>query len=533
MSMIRILAPILICSLISVSCVERRERDQGKASAIPIGERVFYEIFVHAYYDSNGDGIGDLNGVTAKLDYLKDLGATGIWLLPVHPSPTYHKYDVTDYYSIHPDYGTMEDMKTLLDEAHKRDILVLIDMVINHSSSEHFFFREARKGKDNPYWDYYVWSSDSLVQKREPHHWHTNGKDPEKYYGFFWKGMPDFNFDNPKVREEMKKVGKFWLTEVGVDGFRLDAIKFIYPDSLIQKNVEWWQEYRAALENTGKDFFLVAEIWDDAEFIGPFLDRGVHAAFNFDLSFAIEEMLTEKKDPGLARIVDEIQKDYQKISDSYNDAIFLKNHDQDRIMSLMSDPRQARLAASILFTLPGIPFIYYGEEIGMLGMKPDQYIREPMVWDLPGQDPRQTTWIVPRYSTPGKVTPVMQQMNDSTSLLNHYKKMIALRREYKTLSLGTIRSLEHIPDHFCAYELVDADSEIIVIHNLDDKPAILDNKLLNARGRIIYLSGIYNEDTHSLQLDPFGTLIQYSDHPFNAFIKGRLRHIQFDSHEKT
>ncbi len=434
----------------------------------PIGQRVFYEIFVQAFYDSNGDGIGDLPGVTAKLDYLQELGISGIWLLPVHPSPSYHKYDVTDYYGIHPDYGTMEDMRTLLEEAHKRDILVLIDMVINHTSSEHFFFKEARKGKQNPYRDYYVWSRDTLLQKEEPRHWHKNPGDKEKYYGFFWKEMPDLNFDKPEVREEMKKIGKFWLTEVGVDGFRLDAIKFIYPDSLINKNVEWWQEYRACLDKTGKDYFMVAEIWDKSAYIGPFLNKGVHSAFNFDLSFAIEEMLSTGKDPGIARLLNEIRMNYGEASDEYQDALFIKNHDQDRIMSLLADPRQAKLAASILLTLPGIPFLYYGEEIAMLGMKPDEYIREPMVWDLPGKDSGQTRWIKPRYSSPEKIVPVSVQEKNPESLLSHYKKMIALRKKHPTLAKGYVKGLAGIPDHFCAYLVKGSAQEILVIHNLSD-----------------------------------------------------------------
>jgi alpha-amylase len=478
-------------------------------SPAPMEERIFYEIFVHAFYDSNGDGIGDLKGVTAKLDYLRELGVNGIWLLPVHPSPSYHKYDVTDYYGIHPDYGTMEDMKALLAEAHKRDILVLIDMVINHCSSEHPFFREARKGKDNPYREYFVWSSDSVIHKKDPYHWHRNGRDKEKYYGFFWKGMPDLNFDHIALREEMKKIGKFWLTDVGVDGFRLDAVRYIYPDTLKEKNVKWWQEYRAYLDNSGEDLFLVAEIWGESSLIGSFLNKGVHSAFNFDLSFSIEEMLTTKKDPGIARLLDEIHAGYRELSDSYYDAIFLKNHDQDRIMSLLNDSRQGKLAASILLTLPGIPFIYYGEEIGMLGMKPDEYIREPMIWDLPKEDPGQTRWIEPRYSLPGKVTPVKKQMEDPASMLSHYKNMIALRKEHKILATGSIRSPDHIPDHFCAYELVGADHKILVIHNLKARTATLDAGLLNARGPVLYLSGNYNSNTRQLRLDPFGTLIQY------------------------
>jgi len=149
--MLRYTTIILIFSILLFSCGQNRENKAMKTSTTPIEQRIFYEIFVHAFYDSNGDGIGDLNGVTAKLDYLQELGINGLWLLPVHPSPSYHKYDVTNYYGIHPDYGSMEDMKTLLTEAHKRDIFVLIDMVINHSSSEHPFFVEARKGKEESF----------------------------------------------------------------------------------------------------------------------------------------------------------------------------------------------------------------------------------------------------------------------------------------------------------------------------------------------------------------------------------------------
>jgi alpha-amylase len=199
--MLRIPFLILIFSVLLNSYGQKNGGTTVNSESIPIGERVFYEIFVHAFYDSNGDGIGDLSGVTEKLDYLEELGITGLWLLPVHPSPSYHKYDVTDYYAIHPDYGSMEDMRTLLAEAHKRNMLVLIDMVINHTSSEHPFFLEARKGKDNPYRDYYVWSRDTLLQKKDPHHWHKIPGDREKYYGFFWHGMPDLNFDKPEVRE--------------------------------------------------------------------------------------------------------------------------------------------------------------------------------------------------------------------------------------------------------------------------------------------------------------------------------------------
>ncbi len=506
--MVRNSIRLLFFAMVLASCGLNQENKAMKSSITPIGQRVFYEIFVHAYYDSNGDGIGDLNGVTAKLDYLQRLGVSGLWLLPVHPSPSYHKYDVTDYYGIHPDYGTMEDMKTLLAEAHKRDIIVLIDMVINHSSSEHPFFVEARKGKENPFRDYYVWSSDTLDQKENPWHWHKNQDDQEKYYGFFWKGMPDLNFDKPEVREEMKKIGAFWLSGVGVDGFRLDAIKYIYPDSLVNKNVEWWQEYRASLEETGEDFFLVAEIWDESDYVGSFLNKGVHSAFNFDLSFAIEKMLATGKDPGLGQLLRNIHKQYQEVADEYQDAIFIKNHDQDRIMSIVSDPRLAKLAATILLSLPGIPYLYYGEEIAMQGKKPDEYIREPMVWDLPGLDTGQTKWIEPRYSTPDKIVPVSLQEIDPGSLLSHYRKLIALRKAYPTLATGTIKGLENISENLCVYVLSGPGEDILLIHNLTGHTADMDTRNLNVKGPVLFLEGKYSKNGKTLHLEPFGSLIQ-------------------------
>ncbi|MGW8316340.1 MAG: alpha-amylase family glycosyl hydrolase [Bacteroidales bacterium] len=499
----------IILLFLVVSCGESSLNQRRAFLSTPLEDRIFYEIFVQSFYDTDGDGIGDLNGVTAKLDYLKELGVDGIWLMPIHPSPSYHKYDVTDYYGIHPDYGTMDDMKNLLTEAHRRNILVLIDMVINHTSSEHPFFKEARKDKDNPFRDYYVWSADSLLQSDEPYHWHNNGQDSEKYYGFFWKEMPDLNFDHPAVREEMKKIGVWWLTQIGVDGFRLDAIKYIYPDSLYDKNIAWWQEYRARLDSVRKEYFLVAEIWDDAEFIAPFLNRGVHAAFDFDLSFAIEEMLVSGSDPGLGDLLADIHQQYNAASASWYDAIFLKNHDQDRIMSLLQETGKARLAASVLLTLPGIPFIYYGEEIGMVGKKPDEYIREPMIWDEPGKDPGQTRWIEPRYSTPGKVIPVKQQLSHQGSLLLHYKTLIALRKEHPILSEGTVRSLEEMPERICGYVLRDNGNEMVVLHNLTDQPVSIPVGKLRANGKMLYFSGQENQGKDTLFLDPYGTLVRY------------------------
>ncbi|RYF77405.1 MAG: alpha-amylase, partial [Cytophagaceae bacterium] len=215
---------------------------------------VHYEIFVRAFCDSNNDGIGDLNGVTQKLDYLSDLGISAIWLMPINPSSTYHKYDVTDYYGIDPEYGTIDDFRRLIDEAHKRGIAVLMDLVIHHTSIKHMWFQEAAKGPDNPYRSFYKWMLPDEIKRRnlatrditadsdERSPWHyapgTNARSAttEKYYGMFWSGMPDLNFDHQPLREEIYKIVRYWLTDVGVDGFRLDAARHLYREAEEPKN---------------------------------------------------------------------------------------------------------------------------------------------------------------------------------------------------------------------------------------------------------------------------------------------------------
>lgn len=201
--------------------------------------RVFYQVFIRSFADSNGDGIGDLNGLISKLDYLKRLGITGIWLSPVHPSPSYHKYDVIDYYNIDKEYGTLEDFKLLVAEAHQRNILVLLDLVINHTSEFHPWFLEALKGKDSPYRSYYVWSDAKILKDKS--NWHFPKNDPGKpierelYYGFFWSGMPDLNFDSKELRIKLLEIVKYWLIDMGVDGFRLNAAQHIYGERKVKK----------------------------------------------------------------------------------------------------------------------------------------------------------------------------------------------------------------------------------------------------------------------------------------------------------
>lgn len=296
---------------------------QSKLSENP-RNRIYYQVFLRSFYDSNGDGIGDIQGLIQKLDYIQELGAEGIWLLPIHPSPSYHKYDVLDYYAIDPVYGNMKDFKELLSEAKARDIKVLIDLVLNHTSWDIDWFTKARKGKENKYRDYYVWKEAERIEEEE-HNWHTLPEEqgmigsPEKYYGFFWKGMPDLNFDNPEVRAVCKEIGRFWLEEVGVDGFRLDAALHIYPFYSkhraihLDKTIQWWQEFKAAMEAIKPDVFLVGEVWESRATTTRFYENALHAVFNFELAERIAQtLITEKDTAGLIQSLMAIREEYQK-----------------------------------------------------------------------------------------------------------------------------------------------------------------------------------------------------------------------------
>jgi len=497
----RFLVTISIITFLLVACSTNPDEKSGisdnTTSVAQWPHAVMYEIFIQSFADSNGDGIGDINGMTSKLDYLQDLGIQGIWLMPIMPSPSYHKYDVTDYYAIHPDYGTMDDFKIFMNEAHKRGIKVVIDMIINHTSNEHPWFLDAVKSEKSPYRDYFIWETEEEIILTNSLHkeetgdsgnltqWHDSKGNKEKYYGFFTGFMPDLNYDNPEVRKEMFQIAKFWLQDIGVDGFRLDAAKHIYEDSRRDDNKSWWIEYRHELEKIKPEVYLVGEIWDKTENITPFI-HGLGALFNFDLAFSMLESIRNEKSVtayihGPSWKIDDTtnftkgyldnQALFQRENQEYYDAIFLSNHDQIRILSsLAGDINKGKLAASILLTLPGTPYLYYGEEIGMLGQKPDPNIREPFLWADNLADTLRTSWINPEFSLDGSVTPLASQMADEQSLFNHYKKLIHLRNYSTALTFGELQEAEYGNTSAISYYRNHAEERLLVIHNLTATP---------------------------------------------------------------
>lgn len=445
---------------------------------------VCYEIFVRSFADSNHDGIGDINGITSKLDYLKDLGIDALWLTPICKSPTYHKYDVADYRQIDPEYGTIDDFKRLISEAHKRNMKIVKDLVVNHTSNQHPWFLEAQKGKDNPYRDYYVWLSQTKIDSLgiatreksgdswEVNPWHAiKEAGPEKYYGLFWSGMPDLNFDNPKVREEIYSVAEFWLKEVGLDGFRLDAAKHIYPDWEAEKSQAFWVEFREKVTGYKPDVYLVGEVWATPDKVAPYF-RGLPANFNIDAALAIQKILGKGEHVDLVKQLTDTYGEYKKVNPDFIDVTVTGNHDQIRIGTAVNgNIDKMKVAANLLLTLPGEPYLYYGEEIGMLGDKPDENIREPFLWAAKSADKQRPTWLNPKFSTDESVRNLEIQKADPGSLFNHYKKLLKLRHSQP--ALGQVSPVNLAESGIRETDVIsfirtDRSGDLLVIHNVGD-----------------------------------------------------------------
>ncbi|RAN74739.1 alpha-amylase [Bacillus sp. SRB_336] len=436
---------------------------------------VWYEIFVRSWADTNGDGIGDLNGVTARLGYLQSLGVSGIWLMPINPSPSYHGYDITDYYGINPQYGTLDDFRHLLEEAHKRHIKVIIDLVINHSSDKHPWFKAARD-VSSPYHDWYSWAGPhtdlDAVSAVGGKAWRAAGS--AHYLGDFTGAMPDLNYDSPGVRQEMLKLGRYWLKQ-GVDGFRLDAAQHIYYDFkkqdgdpvVLKKNLAWWSQFRQAMDAVRPDVYIVGEVTQDSpDKLAPWF-KPLSAVFDFPLATQLIDSAKSERAGNLGALLSRTETALHKATGvSGRDAPFLSNHDQNRVMSQLDGNLQhMRMAAAMLLTLPGQPFVYYGEELGMRGEKPDPNLREPMRWDRVAGAAGETSWKTSASHEAAAVSVAAEQA-DPDSLLHYYTMLIHWRSQVGALRDGAIH--EHVVDnpHIAAWRLDDADGHVLVVHNL-------------------------------------------------------------------
>lgn len=495
------------------------ERKTGKPS-----EGVYYSLFVRAFADGNGDGIGDFKGLTKKLDYLNDgddtttddLGVTGLWLLPIFESPSYHGYDVDDYYSINPEYGTMNDFETFIIECKKRGISVILDITFNHSSVYNEWFK-ASKNPESPYRSWYRWISDedtdqpalgytgpySLKQKAlggavwnidlRNRGLDSHGKEMFYYYaGVFGSQMPDFNLDEKAVRKEFKKVLKFWLDK-GVSGFRFDAVAHAYNANevkpgteTISKAIDFWKEISDYVSSEKPDSYCVGEVWEPAATRAKYMGA-LQSNFHFDLGTLISQIINnqeandrnnepDNEDPstynGYARSLEGQYAMYAKNNPNYIDAPFLSNHDQVRSASaLKNKPEKIKLAADMYILLEGVPFVYYGEEIAMKSGADDPSKRTPLVWNKPGKDRFESSWNEGgpyRNSTVynKKTVPISEQQSNPSSILNHYKRVIRIKTAHPALFKGRLRA-EGVGSAVVESYFMDCDEETaFVLHNV-------------------------------------------------------------------
>jgi glycosidase len=457
----------------------------GGTTVLPSGpwwrDRIFYEVFVRSFADSNGDGIGDLRGLTERLDYLNDgdpattddLGVTGLWLMPIAESPSYHGYDVVDYEQIETDYGTADDFKALMAAANERGIAVIVDLVLNHTSIDHPWFQDSRiPGSEHDAW--YLWSdpAPAVAGPGGRPVWHQDGD--RAYYGYFWDGMPDLNVANPEVTAALDEVARFWLEDMGVDGFRLDAARHLIEDGAQLENTpatfDWLAGFRSRVETVNPEALVVGEVWDATSTAARYVESGgLDVAFEFGLADAILGSIRLGDAGTLAHVQAEVLEAYP--TSGY--AAFLTNHDQNRTMDELGRNRDAAgLAATLLLTNPGVPFIYYGEELGLRGRKPDEEIRTPLPWNATPPGYGFTTgeaWEA--FAPDAETVTVDAQTGDPDSLLSHYRSLTKLRATYSALRTGELTPLDAEPSGVYAFLRHDASDVVAVVANLSDEPA--------------------------------------------------------------
>lgn len=448
--------------------------------------RTWYEIFVYSFCDSDGDGIGDLQGVISKLDYLQELGINGIWLMPIHPSTTYHKYNVTDYYAIDPDYGTMEDFEALMAACQERGIKVILDLVLNHTGSEHTWFKDAASylqsigagepnSNDCPYFDYYFFSREKGAGYRE-----VPGTD-WFYEAQFSEDMPDLNLENEQVRQEIQKIMSFWM-EKGVGGFRLDAAKEFFTGQ-VSRNLEFLSWIQQTATSIDPDAYLVAEVWEGFASVTEYYESGITSLFNFPFGDANGKIITVVRGAGnpamvstFATALEKANASYCASNPDYIDAPFLSNHDVGRIASFCAgDINKTKMAGAMDLMMSGSAFIYYGEEIGMTGSGNDPSKRAPMYWNAARDD--GTTDLPPECTLPDSYPfgSLEEQVDDDSSVYNYYRRAIAIRNALPVISHG-VTTAETALNVGCvsAFRKTWNDESCIVLMNIDENAAMVD-----------------------------------------------------------
>lgn len=445
-----------------------------------------YQVFLYSFCDSNGDGIGDINGLTSKLDYIKDLGFDSIWLLPFHQSTTYHKYDVVDYYSIDKQYGTMEDFDNLIKACNEKGLDVYMDFVINHSSTQHEWFKEARtyiqnleEGKEPSaeeckYFEYY-----NFVQAdKKPTGHNKVPKTKDWYYEcVFWDQMPDLNLDSEAVRKEIEDITKFWVDK-GIKGFRLDAALH-YHEGNTKKSTEalkWFCDYVYSLDPS---LYIVAEVWSDSTTIEKFYESGIDSLFNFPYATGEGTFVKTVNRCGdgsagakLAETIVRQHTGLKTINDKIIDGIFLANHDTGRAAGyLYYNDMNVKFGAALQLFTPGKAFVYYGDELGMSGSGPkDEDKRAPMNWTS-GTSSEMTKGPSGMQKQEHKFPAYDVQKDDPNSVYNYYKKALLIRNAFPSIARGTPAVMEEVTTQngnvYATSRTIDGET-VYVLFNVDN-----------------------------------------------------------------
>ncbi len=476
-----VMAIILACT---AGCSESKQninpldgyKYEQELNVIDDNNRTYYEVFVYSYYDSDEDGIGDINGVTQKLDYIQELGFNGIWLMPIMPSPTYHKYDTTDYCDIDSEYGTIDDFRNFLEECHKRNIHVIIDFMMNHTSSKHKWFEEACTylkglGKEEisvekcPYIDYYHFEKEEDAGTN----YYQVGNSEWYYEGSFWDQMPDLDLYSEAVRGELEQAAKFWL-DLGVDGFRIDGVK--YFDTSDEKNIEilgWFNDYVKSIK---KDAYIVSEVWSDYPIASEYLKSGVNSTFDFTMGqgsgIIASSVFKSGSNAGktLAEAIVNVQEVTKKANPDSTVAEFLTNHDTGRCANFLVKPEKVKMAYALEILMTGNVFVYYGEEIGLSGSGKDENLRAPMYWsntDNTGMTNGPADMDKEEYMFPS----LAEQQDNATSIYNFIKRCIRIRNENPEIARGEVAIIEEVKDEsICALTKTYEDSKLVLLYNV-------------------------------------------------------------------
>lgn len=491
---------LVICLLLSLGGCAGTQADQTPPTDPETGElllqgvgapvknegndRVFYQVFVGSFSDSDGDGIGDLRGLINRFDYLNDgdpasgksLGVEGIWLNPIFLSPSYHKYDAMDYYAIDHRFGTEADLRELIQLCHDRDVKIILDLVLNHTSVHHAWFDrfcQAHKNNDpsDPYYDFYTYST---TQTGDRIFAPINGSGD--YYECNFSGdMPELNFDNPTVRQEMVTLAKTYL-DMGVDGFRFDAAKYIYYGEE-SKNAEFWDWYMGQLRTIKPDIYSVAEVWDADAAIMPYIPAT--NCFNFTMSQQSGQIAKAARGGKISTLTHYMEQYLAQLKQINPDAMpvnFISNHDMDRAAGFLPAAMgYAQMAANLSILLPGSSFIYYGEEIGMLGSRgganTDANRRLAMLWG-DGDTVKDPTGA--NYKAEQLNGTVAQQLGKADSLYNHYKKVIAIRKANPEIASGSFVPLDASDSDAGGFLSTWNGKSVAVLHNTSMEPVTVD-----------------------------------------------------------